>query len=765
MNKVFAPYRHSLQTRTRACTHARARAHTRTHTCTSACAHTRAHTCTSACVHTRTRTRPFFEDDGGFSTVGMVLALLISVSLVIGATQVYKVRSVAADVQNVADACALAAEKQVASFYIVAQVCDSAILSLSLAGITTIGIGIVAACVPPTQALSAKLVEAGKHILDARTRFARSCAEGLNRLQSLLPIFAALDAAALGRANAGAGGDHSYFALAVLTPFEGQDIALPSTEQEDQALENIEDQRESIAEAAQQAEDAAMQANEHKLAAYRADCGAAPAYCMYERAQTLAGLAGNSNPHYSSVDAWSFSVALRRAQAYYPVRLAQEAPATDAVEEQARSAIRKRFYTYAVSLLNSAYVHETQDTFEAYFPLLPRNTEEMRQTPLYTESVYPITEDAEGARHMHAWSGCPAALEEADAGIGSVAQWEAEGMQTCALCEFSAARVGSVASASTSIENGFEHHYQIVAREAELYEQERSKLDAQTKKVKDPAQDLFETLANLLDGARSFRLKVSPPGSIGAIAVVIDSAGVNMADILPNSLVAAPHSLGSRMAISAASLADDDASETDTVISSLLDGLLQEAGVGVLPAQVLGIWSGLLRMYSAGHESLASHIASCLNSLPLVGASGLGTWASKKFQEYIERVGLEPPDLVSHKPVLLNTFYVASADQSAFNQGLLGAKQVFSHAYGGIAQDPISAVVGIAGGHLLSEYEAWDATFVIAHIELLGEAGAAIPLEITLPPALKDAGTDLIEQALNQLLALSGQAVEVRRWE
>ena len=74
--------------------------------------------------------RPFFEDDGGFSTVGMVLALLISVSLLIGATQVYKLRSVAADVQNVADACALAAEKQVASFCIVAQVCDSAVLSL-----------------------------------------------------------------------------------------------------------------------------------------------------------------------------------------------------------------------------------------------------------------------------------------------------------------------------------------------------------------------------------------------------------------------------------------------------------------------------------------------------------------------------------------------------------------------------------------------------------------------------------------------------------
>ena len=36
---------------------------------------------------------------------------------------------------------------------------------------------------------------------------------------------------------------------------------------------------------------------------------------------------------------------------------------------------------------------ESDDSFSANFPLLPRNTSEMKETELYTESVYPITEN------------------------------------------------------------------------------------------------------------------------------------------------------------------------------------------------------------------------------------------------------------------------------------------------------------------------------------------------------------------------------------
>src|SRR5690606_19980654 len=115
---------------------------------------------------------------------------------------------------------------------------------------------------------------------------------------------------------------------------------------------------DEVRQAADEAERAAKRANEAKLRAFEHDCGFNPSYCMYERAATLAGMQGSDNPLFRSVDAWSFSVALKRAQAYYPRRLALEAPADGSVEEQARSALRKRFYAYAVEEMGRGYVRE-----------------------------------------------------------------------------------------------------------------------------------------------------------------------------------------------------------------------------------------------------------------------------------------------------------------------------------------------------------------------------------------------------------------------
>ena len=40
----------------------------------------------------------FWDDDGGFSTLGMAVALLVTLSLVFSAAQVYRVSSASADI-------------------------------------------------------------------------------------------------------------------------------------------------------------------------------------------------------------------------------------------------------------------------------------------------------------------------------------------------------------------------------------------------------------------------------------------------------------------------------------------------------------------------------------------------------------------------------------------------------------------------------------------------------------------------------------------
>lgn len=96
--------------------------------------------------------------DAGFSTVGMVLALLISLSLIFTCAKVYEVNTVSAQVQETADAASLAAENVVGEFYIVVTICDAVTFTLSLTALVVMGVGVVCACIPPTAALSKGLM-------------------------------------------------------------------------------------------------------------------------------------------------------------------------------------------------------------------------------------------------------------------------------------------------------------------------------------------------------------------------------------------------------------------------------------------------------------------------------------------------------------------------------------------------------------------------------------------------------------------------------
>ena len=58
-----------------------------------------------------------FHDEEGMTTVGMVLALLVTLALVFSAGQAYRVGSASSEVQNVADAAALAAQNEVGEFW------------------------------------------------------------------------------------------------------------------------------------------------------------------------------------------------------------------------------------------------------------------------------------------------------------------------------------------------------------------------------------------------------------------------------------------------------------------------------------------------------------------------------------------------------------------------------------------------------------------------------------------------------------------------
>lgn len=697
--------------------------------------------------------RSIFRDEKGSTTAGMAVALLVTLSLLFSAAQVYRIHAAGSEVQEVADAAACAALNPVAEFMVAVRVADAAVLSLTLLGDIAYGAGVVALCVPPAAELGSQLVSAGQKVLKARDALSQKACEGLGALQRALPFLAAANGAAVAAAN---GEGSGYAAMALLLPGEGSSIASGASAVEESMEEAVEAGKGELAEAASRAEEAARAAEEARARGFARDCGDNPSYCMYERAGRLAGLSGADNPLFASVDSWSFSVPLERARVYYRERLLSERPASDSAEEQARSALRKRFYAYAISELREAFVHETADSFSASFPRFPRNTEQMRATRLYTEPVYPVTVDGE-LPVMHAWDGCP------EAGLvdyyGSAEEWESGSFETCPACKFTASALGSVASASTSIDNGFEYHYDAVAQAAADYQKARADAEPLSRAAKGNAEGLLDEVLAALGDVGAFRIKADPPGAAGCIAFVV-STGTSEPTAF-ESAFAPSGTLGARAAVSAATLIRDE-SEEASVIGDLLDDLSGSgsalSGVGGL---VLDGWAGALEAYSSGTEGLENGVAAVLSGIPLAGSTGLGEWAANGLREGLEAVGLEPADTAPLKPVLAGTEAVARAGGGDWSARYLSLREQ-ALARPEASSDALGLLAERVSDEAYQRLASLEITLAVVEIPL---TGVSVPLTVTLPVTLAEGATGLVDGAFAALRNIVGAPTYLERWE
>ena len=701
------------------------------------------------------------RDEDGLTTAGMAVALLLTLALVFSSAQVYRVNAAAADVQEVADAAVLAAEAPVAEFMVAVRLCDAVVLSLSLLGAVVYGAGVVALCVPPAASVGARLVELGSKILDARDGFAERAARGLNRLQTALPFLAAANAAAVGAANRGGVSGGGYLAAAVLVPSRGAAIVVGDDASGASLREAVEADADAVERAAAAAERAALEAQEAKERAFERDCGAYPGYCLYERASHLAGLGEGLNPFYRSLDAWSFSVPLRRAQAYYAQRLARERPLSDDPGEQARSAVRTLFYRFAASELARGFVSEEGGSFEAVFPRLPRNLDEIRQTALYHEAAFPITEGEE--RVMHAWPGCPGA--SGSSGRGSAADWEAGAFAVCASCEFTASSLGNVAAASTSIENGFEYHYAAIAQAADDYQAACERLEPELAAVKAAAGGLIERCGEAARSAGAFRIRAAPPGCKGAVALVAAMRPVAAEGGFESLFVVGGMTLGTRAAVSGATLLEDPSPEGQTVITSLLDGFGGGGGAAVGAARiVLDCWSGLLRAYGEGQVALGSAAEAAVASVPLASASGLGGWAAGVLRDALASAGLQPARLDALRPVLVNSVHVASTGEERFSVTYRSVREQALR-FSSPTADLFASVALELESEALDAVSAAERGVELARIELpVGDA--SIPVTVALPPSLTEGARDLVGRCFDAVGSLYAEVTEVvRPWQ
>ena len=665
-----------------------------------------------------------FIEDGAYTTLSSAVVILVVLTLLFSSTAAIWSMSRAGDTQAAADSGALAGANVVASYHTAATVVDASILSLGLAGFATIGTGLVAILIPGAELAAGDMVDTGIEIIKTRNKFAKSASKGLQKIETALPYLVAARATQAVSAQDTEGATYTGTALAVPRTSESDFVALEGSEISTDVIKDTSKDLERAADELQKASEETAKAKER---AWLADCGGSdPASvgscsCMWERARSLAKLSDIENPHYASSVTWEPQVALDRAKAYYRLRLANEAPQGSSVETKAESAARKAFYTYASAEVNRAYITEDGDRTTSYIPLLPRNTDEVRATELYTDAAWP-TSTNDGKTYLHYGTSCPNYKKGTPGGLASVAAYD--GQDKCNRCHFGVSSLGAVAAPSTSIENGFEYHFDEFKGALEDYVECRNKeleLMRQTEDEADRAGNAFDEAIKALSGERP---RIAPPGRNGVVALAVSGA-ISSPDEL-NSSFNTTVRLGDRGAISAAVLAPDDATAQNNVLSRFFSTLEERSGgvVGVLDG-VMDVWGRLLVGYGDIQGSADELMDEMIDDLG--GDSGalgsIASWLGDTVSASVAALGLEPCDLRLRKPVLTDTANVIKSPGSDIT-GLSNA------------QDKLRSIpLGVTDPKALCEALEYQVertisgtVFTLAEIPLPG--GGSIPLTV-----------------------------------
>ena len=680
----------------------------------------------SRCGHERGRIRlaagrlelgigAFVDERGGYTSVAMALSLLVCLSLVLSLASAAWMQNRAADVQAVSDSAALAGSNVVSSYVTVATALDASVLTMGLAGMVTLGAGLVLSAIPGLAPVGVETVKAGSEILDARRSFATSAAKGLEAVEKTLPLAIATRSASVAVANSSA--DATYVGCAIPFPQESEtDFAGLESEVDGSEVVDVAEELQRQSERVEELKD---ESDAAELEGWLADCGNRP-MSLRERAASLAGLGASENPGYPSVGSWTFGAPLLRSRAYYARRAAIEAPTGGGVDALVDSACRSAFYDFALAEVRAGrYVEHVDGTVEISLPSLPKNTDEMRATRLYTEPRWPCTDES-GARTLHATLSCPG-VSGASAGVASLADLEAGAAQECSTCRMGASDLGKVAAASTSIDNGFEHYWRRVVEASRSYERARNELAEAERELRETSDKGASAYERALEALAVPRPQLRPPGAWGCIAVVT-RGGTESPESLAGAFVQTG-SLPRGAAVSGSTLAPDDAAEGNDTITRLFEALEEDIGMG--SAGILGslgrLWGSLLVAYGSAAEGLGSAVDRLLSALEGVPGGSAASWLRDRLGEIVRVAGFEPADLRLRKPVLTNTQNVLDASG---HEGVSTARELVGRLP---ASGDAASLARALGQQIVNELG--GAEFTVAEIPIPG-TDVKIPLTI-----------------------------------
>ncbi len=682
-------------------------------------------TCGASARHPRWGLAWFLRDDGGYTTLAIAVALLMCLTLAFGTAAAHWAMARSADVQEVADATAMAGENCVAAFTTVAQVLDACVLTMGLTGAVVSGAGLVVAAIPLLQSKSVAIMDVGKKILNARKDFARSAASGLKKFETALPALIMANSASCASANSLNGA--SYVGMAI--PFPQKSQTDYSFLEDGLDADEMDRNAKELAEASARKEEAHERAQAAKERAWRADNIDNPK-CMRSRVDTLTDLGSSLNPYYATVDVWEFEYARVRARNYYARRYVQESPRNNGVEELQRSAAREQFYGYAYEAVDKMSCVDTPDVCSMNLEVLPHTTAMVRATRLYTDTVWPCTEEVEeegegaGDIVLHCSLACPGATGPY-VGKTSLRAIDRGYVLMCDVCRMDVRAMGNVADASTNINNGFEHYWRIVVEASEEYEAARKDEIAAEKDMQEAAEKGKSAFDKAMEMLSADRPKFCPAGAWGCVSVVARPS----AEVVPTELTRSFLSgaqLPSGAAISGATLAPDEATKNNTILARAFDGL--RAGRNSITLDLVGsvtsLWGDLLVGYGSAYGSVSDAAEQFITKVEGVFGQRVASWLRDKLSALVKGASLQPADLRLRKPVLINSQTVM--DKAGGNFGEFGD---FRQVLRNLPSTP-GELVALLRSRVLEELGTGE--FTIAELTIPGLEGVTIPLTIDL---------------------------------
>lgn len=656
----------------------------------------------------------FIDEEGGYTTIAAAVALILSVTLIASLATAGWALARSADTQAVADSAAISATQVVGSYTVIVQVLNACVQTLGIAGMLLVGVGMVAAAVPGSAAVGTAATDAGIKVLQARRTLAQSAAQGLSKLEKILPLLCMH--AATQTIEAQSTDSLTYRGSALPFPMQSESDFSSVNQEIDE--EGLEETNADLAGASEKKEQYQQQEESSKEEAWKADC-VPDSYCMRERAGKLGHLNSVQNPECPSVASWNFGIALDRARAYYAQRLANEKQTDPGIEGETDSAVRKTFYAYAEQKMQDGYYRELPDgTLEMDLPALPRDTDQMKETTLYTQSVWPTTDEG-GTRVIHSVKDCPGATG-APSGTASLSQLDAGEVQECEVCRLTASAQGNVASATTNTQSGFEHYWRIIEEASKTYQQaceEEEQADSEVRNLAEEGSDRFDQALQIL---KTSKASLCPPGAWGCVAF----AQRPQATKLPFT-VGEVHELPPGIAISAAVLAEDNDEEHGSVLTHFADGWLETFGeTGSFTQTTLSLWDSLLGSYRSGYNDLTSVADNFFDGIGGVLGNDSAQWLKDQLTSLLRDLDLQPADTRMRKPVLTqsgNVLTQAGIERSGFRDRLIELAQSGVETPEGVA-DAFGIVIGAAVS---------DVLFELARFTVPG-SGKEIPLTIDL---------------------------------